>query len=76
MSGSALEVSDILRGARLLVLGGTGFLGKLFWSMLVHRYPSVGCIYLVVRPKGHATPEQRFWKEVASAESLAPLRSF
>jgi long-chain acyl-CoA synthetase len=75
MQGSALDVSAILTGARLLLLGGTGFLGKLFWSMLLHRYPGVGRIYLVVRPKGGLSSEDRFWKEVATAESLAPLRT-
>jgi long-chain acyl-CoA synthetase len=75
MDRGALDVSRVVGGARLLILGGTGFLGKLFWSMLVHRYPGIGRIYLVVRPKEHATPQQRFWSEVATAESLAPLRS-
>ena len=64
------------RGAsrRRLVLGGTGFLGKVFWSMLLDRYPDVGRIYLVVRPKSGGTPEERFWSDIATSEALEPLR--
>jgi long-chain acyl-CoA synthetase len=75
MSGSTLDVSRIVEGSRLVVLGGTGFLGKVFWSMLLDRYPGVGKIFLVVRPKGGGTPETRFWAEIATSESLEPLRA-
>jgi long-chain acyl-CoA synthetase len=71
---ATLDVARTLRGARIVILGGTGFLGKVFWSMLLDRYPDVGRIYLVVRPKKGATPEQRFWSDVASSEALGPLR--
>lgn len=69
-----LDVTRIVDGARLVVLGGTGFLGKVFWSMLLDRYPSLGKIYLVVRPK-KGTPEARFWADIATSEALAPLRA-
>lgn len=70
-----LDVTRVLDGARIVVLGGTGFLGKLFWSMLLDRYPNVGRIFLVCRPKGGAeTPEGRFAGEIAPSEALAPLR--
>ncbi|MDP9001522.1 MAG: AMP-binding protein, partial [Myxococcota bacterium] len=75
MQHGALDVSSVLDGARLVVFGGTGFLGKIFWSMLLHRYPNVGRVYLVVRPKDGGSPEQRFWSDVAPTESVAPLRS-
>jgi long-chain acyl-CoA synthetase len=71
----SLDVERIVDGARLVVLGGTGFLGKLFWSMLLDRYPNVGRIFLVVRPKGEGgTPAARFASEVVPSVSLDPLR--
>src|ERR1700722_18871787 len=69
-----LDVTRIVDGARLVVLGGTGFLGKVFWSMLLARYPVVGRIFLVVRPKNGSTPDARFWSDIATSEALAPLR--
>ncbi|HEY8040859.1 MAG TPA: AMP-binding protein [Polyangiaceae bacterium] len=70
-----LDVTRIVEGARLVVLGGTGFLGKVFWSMLLDRFPVVGRIFLVVRPRGGGTPEARFWSDIATSEALAPLRA-
>jgi long-chain acyl-CoA synthetase len=69
-----LDVASVVRGARLVIIGGTGFLGKIFWAMLLDRYPEVERIYLVVRPKGGGTPEERFWKEIAASEVCDPLR--
>ena len=46
-----LDVRAQLNGSRLLVMGGTGFLGKVWLSMLLHHYPEVGHIHLVVRPR-------------------------
>jgi len=74
MSQRPLDVANVFDGARIVVLGGTGFLGKLFWAMLVERYPNVGRLYVVVRPKGGETPESRFWNEVATSESLQSLK--
>ena len=70
----SLDVSAQFSGARLLILGGTGFLGKIFWVMLLARYPELGHIYLLVRKTASLTSEQRFWKEVATNEALSPLR--
>ncbi|HSY24905.1 MAG TPA: SDR family oxidoreductase, partial [Polyangiaceae bacterium] len=69
-----LDVGRVLSGARLVVIGGTGFLGKILWAMLLDRYPDVGRIYLVVRPKEEATAEARFATEVLKSEVLEPLR--
>lgn len=72
---STLDVSRIFDGANLVVLGGTGFLGKVFWVMLLAKYPNIGRLYLMVRSsKGKGSPETRFWSEVATNECLRPLR--
>ena len=70
-----LDVAGLLRGRKLVVVGGTGFLGKVFWSLLLVKYPDISRIYLVVRPKADRTAEQRFWDDIATSEALAPLRS-
>src|SRR5271168_5404622 len=70
----ALDVSSLLTGSRLLVLGGTGFVGKVFWAMLLDRYPGVEKIYLLVRANGGRSSEERFWSQIAKSEPLEPLR--
>ncbi len=69
-----LDLHAQFDGARLLLLGGTGFLGKVFWVMLLARYPEVAKIYLLVRSGKGKTSEQRFWQDIATSESLKPLR--
>lgn len=61
-------------GARFVVLGGTGFLGKIFWIMLLDRYPSVGKLFLLCRSGKGKTSTQRFWDEIATSEAMEPLR--
>jgi 1-acyl-sn-glycerol-3-phosphate acyltransferase len=68
-----LDVSRILGGSRLILIGGTGFLGKLFCSMILDRYPEVGRLFVVVRPKGEGAPA-RFASEVMTSEVFEPLR--
>src|SRR5262249_47328364 len=53
---------------------GTGFLGKVFWAMLLANYPSLSRIYLLVRPKKGQTADERFWSDVATSEVMRPLR--
>jgi len=69
-----LDLVSTLDGAEILVLGGTGFLGKVFLALLLHRVPSLTRVHLVVRPKGGLDPEARFWSEIASSAVFDPLR--
>jgi long-chain acyl-CoA synthetase len=69
-----LDVAAQLSGRKLVVVGGTGFLGKVWWSFLLSRYPGVARLYLVVRPKRGQTAEERFWNEIAPNDVLRPLR--
>jgi long-chain acyl-CoA synthetase len=70
-----LEVGRQLEGARIVVVGGTGFLGKVWLAMLLHRYPQLGRVFLVVRSKAGRDSEARFWAEVASAPPFDALRA-
>ena len=69
-----LEPSKLLRGARLVVVGGTGFLGKVWVGMLLHRFPEVGHLYLLVRQKAEQTAEERFWSQIATSPCFDPIR--
>ncbi|MSP24418.1 MAG: AMP-dependent synthetase [Myxococcales bacterium] len=57
-----------------VVVGGTGFLGKVWLSLFLHRYPTLGHVYLLVRAKGEQSPEERFWAEIAPSPVFDPLR--
>jgi long-chain acyl-CoA synthetase len=71
----SLDMRAQLEGSRLLILGGTGFLGKIFWVLLLHRYPEIGKIFLLVRKSAKHTSDERFWNDVATSEALDPLRA-
>ena len=69
-----LVPSRVLAGQRLVVVGGTGFLGKVWVSMLLHRFPEIAHLYLLVRPKADQTPEERFWAHIATSPVFDPVR--
>ncbi|MCA9598686.1 MAG: AMP-binding protein [Myxococcales bacterium] len=67
-------MSAQLGGRRLVVIGGTGFLGKVFWTFLLSKYPDVGHLYLVVRERDKQNARERFWNEIAKNDCLNALR--
>ena len=69
-----LELGKLLSGKRLVVVGGTGFLGKVWWAFLLSRYPDIGHIYLTLRPKRGKDAQRRYDEEVATSEVLDALR--
>jgi len=70
-----LDITEILRGKNLMLIGSTGFVGKVALSMLLHRYPDVGRVYCLVRPGAGNTADERFYKKVASSEVFDPVRA-
>jgi long-chain acyl-CoA synthetase len=64
----------VLKGRRFVVVGGTGFLGKVWIAMLLDRFPDIEHMHLLVRPKGDQSPEERFWAQIATSPVFDPLR--
>jgi long-chain acyl-CoA synthetase len=68
-----LDLDEVYTGSRLLLLGGTGFLGKIFWVLLLHRFPGIATIFLMVRSSKEKTSEERF-TEILGSDAMRPLR--
>ena len=69
-----LDVAEIFRNKNVMLIGSTGFVGKVALSMLLHRYPDVGRVYCLVRPGAGNTADERFYKKVAVSEVFDPVR--
>ncbi len=74
MSPEPLSLRNQLAGKCLVVVGGTGFLGKVWLCLLLARFPEIAHVYLVVRPKAGMGVEERFEKKVLTSEVFHPLR--
>jgi long-chain acyl-CoA synthetase len=70
-----LDVGATFAGKSMILLGATGFLGKVWLSMLLHRYPEVGTIYMMVRARKDKDPSERFWQDIATSPVFDPLRA-
>jgi long-chain acyl-CoA synthetase len=70
-----LDLERLFRHQRFVVVGGTGYLGKTWWSFLLAHWPSIEHVYLLVREKGKCSAEQRFWREIVPTAVFDPLRA-
>ena len=68
-----LSVRQALAGKHILLIGGTGFIGKVWLSMLLEDLPEIGRIYLLIRRQGSRGALQRFEKIVAESPAFSPL---
>ncbi|MDT7605346.1 MAG: long-chain acyl-CoA synthetase, partial [Acidobacteriota bacterium] len=69
-----LSPTEIYRGRKILIIGSTGFLGKVTLSMLLHRFPVVEKVYVTVRARSLEESRTRFWNNVITAPPFDPLR--
>ncbi len=58
--GSALSVRTALRGKHILLIGGTGFIGKAWLANLLSAVPEIGRVSLLIRSHRSATALDRF----------------
>ncbi|HIA03401.1 MAG TPA: dehydrogenase, partial [Myxococcales bacterium] len=61
-----ISVQQAFCGKTILVTGASGFLGKVWLTMLLDRIPSVGRVYVLLRKKGLRPVSDRFEKIIAS----------
>src|SRR5438128_2909110 len=74
MKHMTLSPTEIYRDRKLFLIGSTGFLGKVTLSMLLHRFPNVGRVYVTVRARSQEESETRFWDHIITAPPFDPLR--
>ncbi len=70
----AWSISESLAGRELLVTGTTGFLGKVFASMLLRHHPDLEHVHFLIRSRSDRSAEQRFRELIADSPVLDPVR--
>jgi long-chain acyl-CoA synthetase len=72
--GGSWSPSEVYRGRNVFILGSTGFVGKVLLSMLLHRFPDIGRVYVMVRRGSGTGSDARFWTSVVPSPAFDPLR--
>src|SRR5438093_8028627 len=57
----------------MLLLGGTGFVGKVVLAMILDRFPELKCLVVQVRRKKNLPGEERFYTEILHSPPLRPI---
>lgn len=68
-----LSVREALAGRNIFLTGGSGFVGKVWLSMVLTHLPEVGRIYVFLRPKASVPAKQRFEKMLNTSPVFRPL---
>ena len=68
-----LSILRSFAGRQILLTGASGFVGKVWLAMILHRVPTVGKIWVLLRKKALRPAIDRFEKMVASSPVFRPL---
>ncbi|MEP6946070.1 MAG: AMP-binding protein [Acidobacteriota bacterium] len=69
-----LSPTEIFTGKKIFFIGGTGFVGKVTLSMLLHNFPDIGKVYATVRARDAKESNIRFWTSIVTSPTFDPLR--
>jgi thioester reductase-like protein len=70
-----LSVRQALRGKQILLIGVTGFIGKVWLEHVLSAVPEVGKIYLLIRRQRSTGARRRFEKMVEESPVFDPLEA-
>ncbi|MEQ1570694.1 MAG: SDR family oxidoreductase [Myxococcota bacterium] len=71
-----MDTAHALAGKHVVVTGFTGFLAKVYVSLLLDRVPEIGRISLLVRPRGRIRPAVvRVERAIDTSPAFRPLRA-
>jgi fatty acyl-CoA reductase len=65
--GRLLSVRQALHGKQILLVGVTGFIGKVWLEHVLSEVPEIGKVYLLVRRQRHSTARRRFERIVEAS---------
>ena len=69
-----LSVRQTLAGKNILLIGVTGFIGKVWLAQLLSEVPQIGKIYLLIRRQRTTTSQRRFEKIFEESPVFDPLQ--
>ena len=69
-----LSVRETLAGKKILLIGVTGFIGKVWLAQILSEVPRIGKIYLLIRRQRSTTSQRRFEKIFEESPVFDPLQ--
>jgi long-chain acyl-CoA synthetase len=72
-AGQLPPLEQVFRKKRILLTGATGFLGKVFFQILLRHHPEIEKVYLLIRGDRRSSLG-RFRREIVDSPAMAPLR--
>lgn len=69
------RIAETFAGRKILLTGGTGFLGKVMLEKLLRCLPDIAQIYMLIRPKKDKDPKHRLdeiLNSLVSYDNLLP----
>ncbi|MDQ2672353.1 MAG: HAD-IB family hydrolase [Actinomycetota bacterium] len=67
-------LGEAYEGKKILLTGGTGFLGTALVEKILRSLPDLGCLYLLIRPYRGKSAAERFERDVLGAAAFRGLR--
>ncbi len=68
-----LSVRRSLKGKQILLIGATGFIGKVWLANLLSELPEIGRVYVLVRRNRYHTALDRFQRALEESPAFDPL---